>query len=64
MTRAWSIVMTTGIENFDEKFVKHCDDKGMELAMTGVMGHCDDKCMENCDDNSMYHCDENCHGAL
>ena len=48
--------MTTAIENFDEKIVKHCGDTGMELAMTGVMGYCDDMCMENCDDKR--------HGAL
>ena len=53
MTSAWSIVMTTANENFDENVVKHCDDKGIELAMIGVMGHCDDMCMDNCDDQSM-----------
>ena len=56
--------MTTAFKNFYEKFVKHCDDKGMELAMTGVMWHCDDMCLENCDDKIMEHCDENSHGAL
>ena len=45
--------MPTAIENFDENVVKHCDDRGMDLAMTGFMGHCDDMCMENCDDKSM-----------
>ena len=45
--------MTTAIENFDENVVKLCVDKGMELAMTVVMGHCDDMCMENCDEKTM-----------
>ena len=48
--------MTTAIENFDEMVVKHCDDRGTELAKTGVMEHCAHKRMEHCDDNG--------HGAL
>ena len=41
------------MEHSDDKLVVYFDDKGMEFAMTGVMGHCDDKCMENCDDKSI-----------
>ena len=42
--------MTRATENFDDKFMKHINDKHIDLAMPGVMEHCDDKFMENCDD--------------
>ena len=53
MTMARSIVISRAIDNFNVHVVKHCDDKHMELPMSGVMEHHDDKCKEYCDDKSI-----------
>ena len=34
MTLAWSTMMTSVLEHFDDKDMEHCDEKGRE--------HCDD----------------------
>ena len=53
MARARCIVISWAIDNFNVQVVKHCDDKRMELPMTGAIEHRDEKCKEYCDEQSI-----------
>ena len=46
MTSAWRIVITSVMEDCDEKIVEYFDDNYIEHCDENGMGHCDEKGME------------------